>query len=385
MLLQKKSRTDMPPLLLLPLLLLNRIIPTHSFSPILLPIRLSKSTLWGGVGVAKDYEWCEDQYEIELKVPVPLTTTAEDINFVAKSKSIHLSVIREKDSGREKEEVLLDGKREFRGRIDTDGTFWTISDVDDGDVNFSSNEKKNRVIVITMEKDIVEPEDEFQIVEYDWGGIYPNDGKELLSKKYKEAEKIDVREYAASLGVDIDDINMTMVDKTMFTSGINMTQDMMQELTEKGYAKEVTVQNDGKEFISELGSDEEVPFKSLGGDIGLDEIGDLNYGRRGTSIPFLDTQSPWQTAVPVEEARGLEGKNLFSNETNLSEKSPKTLEEEDEVKEKDPIDALTVVKLKDILRKENLPLQGKKQELRERLKNHVQKMVQKKKIERNKV
>jgi len=403
--LKRKTKSQKMNLLstFVPLFPLGYIIPfTSPFTPITLRSRFVKlsqqvnvdvpstlspfyrtTTLYGGVGVAKSYEWQEEQYEIELKVYVPPNTKAKDVNFSAKSKSIHLSIYTSNNSNDDtkEEQILLNGKREFRGQIDVDRTFWTISDLEEE----HSSEEKNRLIVITMEKFIIPPQDQFSgVVEFDWGGVYRDDEDEVLSKNYKEPEELNIKEYAASLGVDIDDINMTMVDKTMFTSGLNMTQDMVRELTKKGYAKEVTKQNDGKEFVTDFdGGGDAIPFQPLGDDISSDEIENINMkekiGSKGGVIPFLG--SPSQTSMLVEDARGIERDASFQYENQSVEDSQKKMVS----KEDDPIDALTVVKLKAILKKEKLKVSGNKQELRDRLKNHIKEIMQQKKIERTRV
>jgi hypothetical protein len=53
----------------------------------------------------------------------------------------------------------------------------------------------------------------------------------VLSRGYEEPKKLNVWEYAASLDVVIDNINLSLLDKTMFTSGLNMTRSTMDQLT----------------------------------------------------------------------------------------------------------------------------------------------------------
>jgi len=355
--------------------------------------RCRSGALFGGTGTAKDYAWNEEQYEIELKVTVPPNTKARDVRFVAKAKSVHLTIPLWGEEGGDGEDrrVLLDGERQFRGQIDTDGTFWTISDEEEdeeedaaadttdaaddnnNDNNASSSittptptpttakKQKNREVTITMEKILTAPQDELEVVDFDWGGIYPNDDDEVLSKTYAEAETLDIREYAKSLGVDIDNINMTMVDKTMFTSGLdgaNMTAGMVDELTQKGYAREVTRQDDGTESTDGGMDKGAVPFRPLGDGIHMDELADAAFttGDERQPLPFIDTPSPWGNDA------------VASPETHTT--AP-TVGVEAVTKSKDPIDSLTVVKLKEILRRENLKVGGNKQELQDRLKDHV--------------
>jgi hypothetical protein len=104
-----------------------------------------------------------------------------------------------------------------------------------------------RIVTVTIETSVKTPKDDFEIVDYDWGGVYPDDEGEVQERKYEEPEELNIGEYAASLGVDIDNINMSMVDKTMFTSGLDLTKSTMEEITKAGYVQEVTEQSDGTE------------------------------------------------------------------------------------------------------------------------------------------
>lgn len=354
----------------------------YAFAPKPFPF-ISKTThlinteLFGGTGTANNYSWKEDQYEIELKVKVPKATTAKQINYKAKSRSIHLTLGKD-------EEILLDGSRKMRGMIDLDGTFWSILD---------SEEHDGRDVVVTIEKLILPPKDPFEVVEFDWSGIYPDDEDEIVQKQYDEPEPLDVREYAASLGVDIDNINMTMVDKSMFSSGLNMTRNAMEELTKTGYAKEITRQNDGTEteFIDQGDGDgkaKATPFSAYGENVSQDEImaagiemdGFGSIGGNGVN-PYMTKESPWLQSMPAEEARTGEEEAPFP----VSEGESKSLEKGDvdatrtptgeEVNMQDPIDLLTVVKLKEILKREDLKLSGNKKELQDRLKGHVQSVM----------
>ena len=330
-----------------------------SFS-IISPVTRSTSTnLFGGTGITNTYSWKEDQYEIELKVKVPKETKAKDITYKPKSKSIHLSI---------NDKVLLDGTREMRGLIDLDGTFWSLVD---------SEEHDGRDVIITIEKLILPPKDPFEVVEFDWNGIYPDDEDEIIKKEYKEPEELDVREYAKSLGVDIDNINMTLVDKNMFSSGLNMTRNTLDELTSAGYVSEVTRQSDGTELINK--GSESVPFNAFGQNVGRDEIDDAGIDMNGIPAPtmtnpYMTPESPWLQTMPAEEARtGEESVEVPSTSTKKDSDKPKKLEM------KDPIDLLTVSKLKEVLRNNGLKVSGNKSELQARLKEHVKSVLEEKK------
>lgn len=341
---------------------------TPQFTTPIRPLsRRSTTNLYGGIGIAKTYSWKEEQYEIELRVKVPKETTAKQIKYTPRSKSIHLAV---------GDEVLLDGSREMRGLIDLDGTFWSIVD---------SEEHDGRDVVITMEKMILPPKDPFEVVEFDWNGIYPDDDDEILEKRYDVPEVLDVREYAASLGVDIDNINMTLVDKNMFSSGLNMTRSTLDELTKAGYVKEVTRQGDGLEMIDE-GAGKTVPFNALGDNIGKDEMEDagIQLGgsttstmQKGRNPSFMKKDSPWLQTMPVEEARtgDAEIAEEADNNTSLSQEGENKSGKK--ARMSDPIDLLTVSKLKEVLKREGLKVSGTKAELQERLKEHVKSVLKK--------
>jgi hypothetical protein len=350
--------------------------PVHGFAPnpYMYPypsaasiFRNHNTQLFGGTGVTADYSWKEGQYEIELKVKVPKSTTAKQIHYQAKSKSIHLALGDDK-------KVLLDGSRAMRGLIDLDGTFWSIVD---------SEEHDGRDVVITIEKLMLPPKDPFAVVDFDWNGIYPDDEDEIIEKKYDEPEELDVREYAASLGVDIDNINMTMVDKSMFSSGLNMTRSTMDELTKSGYVKEVTRQGDGTELIGD-GPGDTVPFSAYGEGVSQDEIAAAgikmdafsNPSNPGVN-PYMTKDSPWLNTMPAEEARTGD-EDIASDDPITSDGSDDEKESADPTAMQDPIDLLTVVKMKEILRRENLKVSGNKKELQDRLKNHVKSVMDKK-------
>lgn len=131
-----------------------------------------------------------------------------------------------------------------------------------------------------------------------------------------------------------DNIDMSKVDKTMFST-TNMTQNVLQDLKKGGYVREVTQQGD-LEFIEENdGSRKE--FKQ--------------------SIPFIDNED---------------------SSAKTANDSSETLRSSDDTAA-GPIDRLTVARLKEILREQNLKVSGTKQELQERLRNHVQSVIDKNK------
>jgi len=173
--------------------ILHRPSKSQFFSP---SIKIN-SALSVGSGVATTYSWKEEQFEIELKVAVPARTSAKDIKFTCSSDSIHLVLLQNNDTD-DKRILLLDGARKMRGKICVDGTFWSID-----------NNADEREVTITIEKHFAPissvggTQTYDTLTDFDWGGVYPNDEEEVTYRKYDEPEELDVREYAAKLGVDI--------------------------------------------------------------------------------------------------------------------------------------------------------------------------------------
>ena len=289
--------------------------------------------------------------------------------FTPKPRSIDLRLKGGGDDGNDV--ILLDGSREMKGRIDMDGTFWSNT--------YKEGSSAGLDVTLTIEKIIVSPpKDSMEIIAFDWGGIYlKEDDDEILEKKYDEPEELDVREYAASLGVDIDNINMTMVDKSMFSGGLNMTRNAMDELTKGGYVQEVTQQSDGTEYI--VGPDgEAVPFTPYGNmedDDILQQAGvqGIPFPKKPAKspIPFIDMPAPWQNTMPVEEVRGKDNEPILTNDDDDNTLKNEKEEENSETKNaNDPIDLLTVARLKEIKKKEKLKVSGSKKQLQERLRSH---------------
>ncbi|EEC46912.1 predicted protein [Phaeodactylum tricornutum CCAP 1055/1] len=336
--------------------------------------------LFSGYGIATNYTWKEEAFEIDVTVTVPADVVAKNIIFQPTGRSIDLRYKSETKKGsngdRSKTIVLLDGSRKLRGKVNLDGTYWVISDLQD---DFAQ-----RQVTVTIEKIVRTPKDDFEVVDYDWKGIYVDDTEEVLERKYDEPEKLNVREYAAKLGVDIDNIDMSMVDKTMFSSGMNLTQKNMDELTKAGYLsdEEVTQQADGTEYVTnEIGELERLskPYE--------DEIGGSGEERMpSTKIPFLDTTSPWHNTIPVhvdketnktfvQQTRNFTRAAFAEDSARVSLDEP-TQEVRVSKDANDPIDILTVKRLKDILKSQGLKTSGNKQELKDRLRKQVNSLMQ---------
>jgi hypothetical protein len=323
----------------------------------------STTTLQSGRGVAKDYTWQEEAFEIDVSVQVPAKTRTKDLAFKATSKSVELKLLQNNT-----ETMLLDPARPLRDRINLDGTYWVIGDVD-------HRNKTHRTVTVTIEKMIRTPADDFETVDFDWKGVYQDDGEEVSVRDYDKPEDLDVRKYAASLGVDIDNINMSMVDKTMFSSKMNLTRSSLDQLTKSGYAQEVTQQADGTLYtVNDDGSAKRIPSMQ-------EEMGER------PKVPFIDTDSPWNSAVPVH--RDVETNQTYIQETRnftqaafaqdaafQRQEKEKLLVDATSAVAKDPIDILTVAKLKEVLKSQGLKTSGTKQELRDRLRAQVNSLLQ---------
>ena len=184
------------------------LFDTHAFAPRRLrPSPTHKiqtnAAFYVGIGVANNYSWKEEQFEIEVKIAVPAHTSAKDIKFACSSDSISLLLINNSANRTDNEIVLLDGARKMRGKICVDGTFWSIDNTN------HANKDQEREVTITIEKHFAPissvggTQTYDTLTDFDWGGVYPSDEEEVTYRKYDEAEDLNVREYAAKLGVDI--------------------------------------------------------------------------------------------------------------------------------------------------------------------------------------
>ena len=358
--------------------------------------RQQRTMLFDGRGVATNYTWTEDPVEIEVSITVPKGTRANQLNYKAKPKSVHLTL---------GDTVLLDGSRQMRGRVSMDGSFWDIRDPDRYELERNADMGDCRIVTVTIEKNLRQPKDVFDPF---WKGVYPDDKEEVLERKYEEMKELNIREYSASLGVDIDNINMSMVDKTLFSSGLNMTKRQMDDLVKKGFVKEVTQQTDGTEYVSD-DEGNPVPYSRFGDAASPDEVreNDAMTKKRGdhatkTKLPFIDTSSPWNQAVSIEDTEVIDairnatkadatasnttasnGRDQAVGAAFVSNSDAPSVDSADRSapvgtpRSGDPIDNLKVARLKDILRREGLKVTGNKKELQDRLKEHVRSMIQK--------
>ena len=352
-----------------------------------------------GRGTATSYTWKEEQFELEVTLTVPPGTTAKDVKFKCTSNGIDLRLKGDSET------ILLDGSRKTRGKICVDGTFWSISDT----TNTTSGEKQ-REIHVMIEKHFVPTSTSGgmmtydQLTDFDWGGLYPDDEAEVIDREYKEAEELNVREYAAKLGVDIDNIDMSKVDRTMFGAGLreqqqnaeevdvegkkkpgtnlNITQATLDQLVKYGLAKEVVRQGDGTEYeMDAFTSDfERKQFSMLGNDISVDELRDAGVvgspNEQSAAVGGVADELRAAVSDTVEEKKA----ELVTDDSDENQGAPDLSEDEEDAdidpNAKDPIDKLTVAKLKEILRNAGLKVSGNKSELKQRLRDHVQSLLE---------
>lgn len=361
-----------------------------------------------GRGVAPTYRWYEEAFEIEVTVKVPKETRAKEIRFKATSTSIDLRLIKQQgEQENEVEEVLLlDPARPLRGKVNVEGTFWSISDPDEksddsgienNDSDNDGDDDKYREVTVTIEKQIRTPKDDFDIIEYDWKGLYNDDGDEVTHRQYDEPEELDVRQYAASLGVDIENIDMNLVDKSMFSSGLNKTASQkspFESLKDSGLLKEVTRQADGTEWTTDEDGDR-IPFSSLGkqNDViaknnvvnsptRIETTADLEDAgtsknhkledeeeqeeeeeeRDGPQNPFASSETPWSKAVSVDDAQSFEAveSEEMQEQQTIQEATTSTTAKSQNGVMMDPIAELTVAKLREILKSRGLKVSGNK-------------------------
>ena len=304
--------------------------------------------LFSGYGIATNYTWKEEAFEIELTVRVPQSISSKDVRFKTTPTSIDLGYCSSAAETKDSVVQLLDPTRPLRGRVNLDGTYWMLGD-DDADT-------ETRLLTVTIDKYLKTPSSDFEAVEFDWKGIYRDDDAEVSKRHYDVPEPLNVRDYAGRLGVDIDNMNMSMVDKTMFSSGLNMSQSALEEMQEAGYVSEeqITQQKDGLEFMTDDSGDA-VPY-SLEKDLLVEpqEAADANDDGK----PKIHQQVRNFTRA------------AFAQDAAVSPPSPYQ-------KGGDPILELSVEKMREVLRSQGLAADGSEQELRDRLRTQVNTLLQK--------
>jgi len=296
---------------------------------------------------------------------VSSNTRSKDIHFSCTPNTVDLKLVPCNRVENEDELItLLDGKRMLKGKIQMDGTFWSINDVEieiDNDTPAMGREitvtcgKNNRIADVETADD--------------WQAVYKTNltDTEIISLAYEPEVELDVREYCAGLGVDIDNIDMSKVDKSLFTDAVQETQSTLEKLTSGGYAREVTQQGD-LEFSGDLGD-----LTPMQDGIASEE----------SRIAYEDREAASSEAEAIQNAVGSTLETLSNSKTTDDEAPAQGSATTDETNsdtrnedvDVDPIDALTVEKLKDILRAEQLKVSGNKQELRDRLRAHTELLI----------
>jgi len=355
-----------------------------------------------GRGTATNYTWTEEAYELDVTVRVPAATRAKDVLFRATSRSIDLRLQQPSSTTTTSSMVLLDKERPLRGRVNLDGTYWVISDPDH-DKNKNDDDNNNyREVTVTIEKLIATPKDDFEVVDYDWKGLYADEWEgEVSERHYDEPEPLDVREYANSLGVDIDNIDMSKVDKTMFgnLNSLNMTQKTLDTLSEAGYlsSDEVTRQADGSEYttdaegnpvrVGDVASSSSPPASSSPAQQSARQPKQKSAGGAPAKpVPFLDTDSPWHKVneTVAQQTRNFTRAAFAKDSAKPADNSTSKNKNDNPFQKKaassngatDPIDMLTVKKLKEILKSQGLKVSGSKKELQDRLRSQVNALLQ---------
>ena len=155
-------------------------------------------------------QWCVSSY-----------TCSKDIHFFGTPNTVNLKLVpsncvKKKD----KLITLQDGKRMLKGEIQIDCTFWSINDAEieiDNDTLTMGRE-----IMVTCKKKNwvadVETAD-------DWQAVYKANltDTETISLAYEPEVELDVRKYCMGLGVNIDNIDMSKVNKSLFNDAIQET------------------------------------------------------------------------------------------------------------------------------------------------------------------
>jgi len=164
----------------------------------------------GGVGrVAGKYSWTENEWEVEVTVPVPARTRKEDVLFKAAATSVKLGLVNST-------ELLLGGK--LMGRIALDGTYWSLE-----------GEGNARAVKLLLEKKLGALENNM-----DWRRVLSEEA--ATEVEYQEAEKFDTQAYIHQM-LGPGGVNMSLVDREMFgglAGGVmaNVSQEALREYVE---------------------------------------------------------------------------------------------------------------------------------------------------------
>lgn len=161
----------------------------------------------------------------------------------------------------------------------------------------------------------------------------------------------------------------------------DIDQATLERLSRAGLAKEVVRQADGSEY--ELGGEERTLFSMLGKDISDDELREAGIvggvGVTPKKRTYYDAGD--DVRIEADEVRVITSNAGVVDVPVTSE----VVEEEEEnvdfpgdvasMKPRDPIDMLTVARLKEVLKSQGLKTSGTKGVLRDRLRGHVTSML----------
>jgi hypothetical protein len=193
--------------------------------------RTRSVALHAGSGeVSGRYWWTENDEELEVRVAVPAGTKAGEVQFKLTQKTLCLKLSSS-------EEALLDG--ELRGKVTTDGSYWSIETLDAADSPASAADEQQqqqqqkqqqptRVVVLRLEK---KPDGMYDPEE--WQGVLLDACEQDATLNYDidPKEEFDVQEYIDSLG----GYDESLVDKTMF-SGV--AKGIFDDMVQNGLVKD---------------------------------------------------------------------------------------------------------------------------------------------------
>jgi hypothetical protein len=287
--------------------------------------------------------------------------------------------------------ILLDKNRKLKGKINLDGTYWLIADDDD------DHAANHRLITVTIEKHIPRNRDDFTPIEYDWKAVYLLPDPTITVVEYDKPEPLNVREYAASMGVDVDNIDMSKVDKTMFSSGLNVTKSTLDTMYQSGLLSKETItrQADGTEYTVDDETGDPQPYslldpnnhkknKNQEEDDDDDDMEDDDDDDDEASVAEMATTTAAGSNTTVirqvrnmtRAAFAMDSAALKATTTEKGNNKNKKKENQPAAEEKDPIEGLTVARLKQMLRSQGLPVSGNKAVLQDRLRRQVNALLQ---------
>jgi hypothetical protein len=268
----------------------------------------------------------------------------------------------------------------------------------------------HRLITVTIEKHIPRNRDDFTPIEYDWKAVYLSPDPTITVVEYDKPEPLNIREYAASMGVDVDNIDMSKVDKTMFSSGLNVTKSTLDTMYQSGLLSKETItrQKDGTEYTVDDETGDPVPYslldhnnnkkiKNKEEDDDDDEDDDMEDDHDDEEASVAETAAATTAAgsVVIENNNGVHNNTTVIRQvrnmtraafamdsaalkatTTEKGNNKKKKENQPVEEEKDPIEGLTVARLKQMLRSQGLPVSGNKAVLQDRLRRQVNALLQ---------